>query len=69
MNIYLVKELFDHGSYDTYDSFVIACETEDEAKNHADNLSGMSAENCTVTLVGVAQDGIKGELLASFNAG
>ena len=69
MNIYLVEDTSPFNSYDTYDSFVIACETEEEAKKHADTMSGMSSDDCTATLIGTALDGISGVLLASFNAG
>ena len=69
MNIYLVEDIVPFNLYDTYDSFVIACETEEEAKNHANTMVGMSAEDCTVKLIGTSMEGVSGVILASFNAG
>ncbi|WP_336142049.1 hypothetical protein [Acinetobacter sp. 102] len=69
MNIYLVEDIVPFNSYDTYDSFVIACETEEEAKKHADTMTGMSSKDSTATLIGTALEGMSGVLLASFNAG
>ena len=69
MNIYLVEDILPFNSYDTYDAFVIVCETEEEAKKHADAMTGMSSERCTATLIGTAFEGVSGVLLASFNAG
>lgn len=80
MNLYLVKQ-DENTDWDTYDSFVCAAETEDDARNlvpdeftsFGDSLSSWcsSPDKATVTLIGVAVKNVEeGEILcASFNAG
>ena len=82
MNLYLLMQNVTMG-YDTYDSVVVAAETEEEARLiHPENWSdnpwnrryahswAISPEDVTVELLGVAVEGIeKGVILSSFNAG
>ena len=79
MKLYLLSQNQNDG-YDTYDSVVVAAETEDEARlihpggNEWDSECGCrwakSPAAVSVELIGVAVDGTKpGVVLASFNAG
>lgn len=79
MGIYVLKQDESKG-YDTYDSIVVAAESEDEArqimpkeyynwKDPSDTWA-RSPNNVQVTFLGIAKDGTKsGVILASFNAG
>ena len=72
MNIYLLART-DRWSYDDYDAFVVAAESEDEAKQMNvgyGSTAWATPNNIKATLLGVAAEGIsKGEILGSFNAG
>jgi hypothetical protein len=79
MNLYLISQEVNN-SYDTYDSAVVAAESEDAArsihpsKSDWDGKSQMyetwcAKENVTVRLIGTAADDVSGVICASFNAG
>jgi hypothetical protein len=82
MNLYLLEQSVNNG-YDTYDSVVVAAETEEEAKfihpsEYEKNWDGKDCrfsdwcdvKDISVTLIGTATtDTKKGVVLASFNAG
>jgi hypothetical protein len=79
MNLYLLKQEINTG-YDTYDSCVVAAESEEDARTIQprelhfepdDNFSDWaSPEYITVILIGVAAESVKrGVICASFNAG
>ena len=83
MNLYLLTQDEENG-YDTYDSVVVAAESEDEArlihpsdssKDPWGENSNMgwwceSPESVTVEMIGKAKTGtLSGVVLASFNAG
>lgn len=80
MNLYRLDQ-DDVRGYDTYDSMVVAAETEEEARqihpyaNGWDNSFGSSVwarrpDLVNVQLIGVAAPGIEaGIVLSSFNAG
>lgn len=82
MNIYLISQKI-NDDFDTYDSAVVAAETEDDARlTHPDgaawdkgtrNFTWVPLERVNeigVRLLGTAADGIeKGVISASFNAG
>ena len=79
MNIYRISQT-QNTDYDTFDSAVVAAETEEDAKNidpsnmdwDHDSYSAWcsSPKFVTVKLLGFAVEGTKpGVLLASFNAG
>jgi len=79
MNLYLISQKVNNG-YDTYDSAVVAAESEDAARSiHPsgsdwDGESQMygtwcAKENVTVRLIGTAADGVSGVICASFRAG
>jgi len=83
MNLYLLTQN-EVGGYDTYDSCVVAAETEEEAKkihpsdyvrNNAydwgkDGTWASSPESVSADLIGIAAEGTEtGVILASFNAG
>lgn len=73
MNLYLITQEVNN-NYDTYDSAVVAAETEDEARAiHPSSLSDEETwapiEHVVVKLIGVAAPGIEGVICASFNAG
>ncbi len=83
MNLYLLTQEENSG-YDSYDSMVVAAETEDRARLiHPDTWSdnpwgrtqflfdwALSPDQVSVTLIGTAVEGTKaGVILSSFNAG
>jgi len=78
MNLYLISQS-ENGGYDTYDSAVVAAETENDARlinpAGADWRSTFGAwcktpDAVTVELIGRANEGTtRGVILASFNAG
>lgn len=79
MNLYLISQS-KNNDYDTYDSAVVAADTEDAARNtHPGgqwpkegrrNWDWTDPENVTVKLIGVAAEGVAaGVICASFNAG
>jgi hypothetical protein len=81
MNIYLLSQE-DNIDYDTFDSVVVAAESEEKARLiHPDTLNedpwednypswADSPDNVRVEFLGVAKEGTKeGIILASFNAG
>lgn len=79
MNLYLISQDVNN-SYDTYDSAVVAAESEeaarkirpgeDELRPDARDWTWTKPENVTVKLIGVADEGIEaGVICASFNAG
>jgi hypothetical protein len=73
MKLWLISQDFNTG-YDTYDSAVVAAETEDDARNMnpSDYSNGCwcQPEHVDVQLLGDALQGTeKGVVLASFNAG
>ena len=74
----------DDFNYDTYDSVIVAAETEDEARfihpmNHIDDFKDWGgvdddtwadAKDIEVEYIGEAKEGtVKGVILASYNAG
>jgi hypothetical protein len=84
LNLYLVSQN-ENNHYDTYDSFVIACESEEEAR-HTNPQDGCvmpkkdwlylysswcsSPDHVTVTYLGIADASVKhGIVCSSFNAG
>jgi len=73
MNLYLIDRI-GHVGYDEFDGFVIAAESETEARslcNQADegDIWGNQLD-ATCELIGTAKDGTnKGVILESFNAG
>ena len=81
MNLYLLTQET-HVSYDTYDSVVVAAETEEQAIDTRPDGQDWAVEKgfwngwaflreqVTVKLIGVAAEGIEaGVVIASFNAG
>jgi hypothetical protein len=80
MKLYRISQNVNNG-YDTYDSAVVAAETEEEAKmihpsgNEWDGKelgydSWCSAEKVKVEYIGEAKEGtLKGIIVSSFNAG
>ena len=75
MNLYLLSQT-DNNGYDTYDSCVVAAESEREAAkiapgDWADGWSAWAASPDTVevTLLGISIDDESGIILSSFNAG
>ena len=79
MNLYLISQSENDG-YDTYDSAVVAAESEEEAVQIHPGPSpkwgqgysnwASSPEKVKCELIGVAIEGTEaGELLSSFNAG
>ena len=77
MKLYYVWQ-DENNDYDTYDSFVVCAENEEEAKNtHPDGDGNWrrytwasSPEKVKCKLIGVANDNVeKGVVIASFNAG
>jgi|688.fasta_scaffold2128377_2 hypothetical protein len=83
MNLYLLEQEENSG-YDTYDSMVVAAETEDKARlihpntwldNPWDRTKfnrdwATSPDQVSVKLIGTAVEGTKsGVILSSFNAG
>ena len=71
MNIYLLERT-DRWSYDDHDAFVVAAESEEEAKNMqlGSPSTWTTPDKIKVTLIGVATPNIeKGKILDSFNAG
>ena len=77
MNLYFVWQ-DENNDYDTYDSFVVCAENEEEAKNtHPDGdvnwrscTWASSPEKVKCELIGTASDNAeRGIVIASFNAG
>ena len=80
MNIYRVSQT-KNIDWDTYDSFVIAAETEEEARNtyptgikikvndYIDFGAWCEPMYVKVEMIGTAVDGVCGVICASFNAG
>lgn len=78
MNLYLVSQN-QNNDYDTYDSFVIAADTANEAQaTHPGNKENwgekydtwcISPEFAKVKLIGKAAKGISGIICSSFNPG
>lgn len=75
MFLYLLSQN-QNGGYDTYDSCVVAAETEEEAREinpggiWSSNVWANSPDKVTVERIGVAFDGVEpGVVIASFNAG
>ena len=78
MNLYILTQNESQG-YDTYDSVVVAAETEDSARkinpskwgwDESSDFWCSSPEKVNVRLIGIAVDGVKeGVILSSFNAG
>lgn len=84
MNLYLISQTANH-EYDTYDSAVVAAETEDAAKRIHPAGDGMKIPQgdvweartwvndpslVTAKLIGIAVDGTKeGVIIASYNGG
>ena len=76
MNLYLISQ-DTNNDYDTYDSAVVAAESEDIAQTiHPGNKAWAAmpdwtdAENVSVELIGIAKEGTEqGVICASFNAG
>lgn len=77
MNLYLISQT-ENNDYDTYDSAVVAAETEGQARNthprgvwpKGMNYSWTTPENVAAKLIGVAVEGTPaGVILGSFNAG
>lgn len=78
MNLYKISQIVNTG-WDTYDSAVVAAETEEAARNtHPDVEYGdfdvqydwAMPEDVTVELIGLAIEGTTaGVIVASFNAG
>lgn len=75
MNLYRISQNWNTG-YDTYDSAVVAAESEDEARLiHPSEMRYSTSSWCDpaaveVTLIGKAVDGtISGVICASYNAG
>jgi len=78
MNLYYVSQEYD--GYETYDGFVVACETEEDARNTHPQEGRVFGKDCftwcqtpsevDVKFIGVAgEETKKGVILASFNAG
>lgn len=79
MKLWLIAQESNHG-HDTYDSAVVAAETEEEAAmfhpgeyadwNGKDDGTWVNAEKVSVRLIGEAVTGTSpGVIIASFNAG
>jgi hypothetical protein len=83
MNLYMLTQEVNTG-YDTYDSAIVAAESEDDARNiyptggvqvnwrerGSFSVWANEPEQVKVELIGIAADHIKhGVILASFNAG
>lgn len=78
MNLYVISQTV-HDDYDTYDSAIVAAETEDEARNiHPADVEGKTYRKsyswCDPQFVQVkflcaGYEGEKGVILSSFNAG
>jgi hypothetical protein len=76
MKLYLISQTEKRG-YDTYDSAVVAANSEEEAVNihpanynHWDIYSWCQPKDVKVELIGTAVEGTeKGVIAASFNAG
>ena len=79
MKLWFIKRPESEVDYDTFDSAIVAAETEEEAKTINPCSRGWgyrytawtkSPENVTATYIGMAKDGTeRGIILASFNAG
>lgn len=80
MNLYLITTSVEQDQYDTYDSAVVAAETEDGARwthpghplcKHSDNEPNwVKPKDVNVKLIGEAAPGIEaGVICASFNPG
>lgn len=80
MNLYRISQTVNYG-WDTYDSAIVAAETENDARNihpsgNNSNFGGICSwstwcepEDVNIELIGTAVTGIEGVVLASFNAG
>jgi hypothetical protein len=79
MNLYLIEQEANN-AYDTYDSAVVAADTEEEARNihpggkwpqaGSRNWTWTGPENVKVRLIGIAASDVeRGVVCASFNAG
>lgn len=74
MHLYLISQQTNNG-YDTYDSAVVAAESEEAARSiHPGNSqwdegTWCAKEDVAVRLIGTAADDVSGVLCASFNAG
>lgn len=74
MNLYLISQTV-NSDYDTYDSAIVAADSEQEAKETQVGTYGnygtwAAPELVSVQLIGTADESIKkGIILASFNAG
>jgi len=73
MKLYLISQKVNNG-YDTYDSAVVAAESEEAARSMRPSESGWDGawcakEDVTVRLIGTAADGVSGVVCASFNEG
>jgi hypothetical protein len=75
MNLYLISQ-DENNDYDTFDSAVVCCETEEEARIMPPSGDAVAvygwcnAKDVKVELIGFAVDGVKkGVVCASFNAG
>jgi hypothetical protein len=79
MNLYLISQ-DTNNNYDTYDSAVVAAETEEKARGthpSRQNWDGktsnfddwVSVDKVIVKLIGIAQTDKAGVICASFNAG
>jgi len=67
MNLYLVKRT-DECDYDEFDAFVVAATSAQEAEAMC-NFHAAVRGPLSTTLLGIAAEGIAGEILGSFNAG
>lgn len=78
-NLYLISQNVNNG-YDTYSSAVVACWTEEEARNthpspyrdaddEYDSRDWAPASSVNVELIGLAEPDYKGIICSSFHAG
>lgn len=74
MNLYIIRQTVNN-EYDTYDSAVVAAESDDDARTILPGYASSEKSWCRpdqviVELIGVAKDGIKrGTIVAAHNAG
>lgn len=78
MNLYLISQTENH-NYDTYDAAVVRAESEEDARSihpnsafpWSDDLEDWASSPSKVKVVLLAEnvDGVRGVVLASFNAG
>lgn len=73
MKLWFISQPNENVDYDTYDSAVVAAETEEEAKVIQPSRFGSgwcAPEDVAVEYLGEAKEGtVKGVICASFNAG